>query len=73
MSHNNSGHADAIMLKIPSTGELSGISREIALTVSETDFQVTESGLLSSDSNVASASSDLQFVDSSLFFSYQAP
>ena len=69
-SFNDSGY-DAIMLKVPSTGELLGISRKIALTVSEANFQITESSILSNDSNAASSDSNLQFVDSNLLFSYQ--
>lgn len=71
-SFNNSSGYDAIMLKIPSTGELLGISREITLTVSETNFQITESSTLSNDSNAIPSNSNLQFTDSSLLFSYQA-
>ncbi|MDO8723584.1 MAG: hypothetical protein Q7J31_15355 [Syntrophales bacterium] len=68
--NDNSGY-DAIMLKVPSTGELLGISREIALTVSDINFTMTDSSILSNDSNATPSDSNLQFVDSNLSFSYQ--
>lgn len=70
-SFNDNGY-DAIMLKIPSTGELLGVSHELTLTVSDINFQIIESSILSNNSNVIPSNSNLQCFDSNFAFSYQA-